>query len=131
MSNSFSTPWAVTRQARLTMEFPRQEDWSGLPVFFSRGSSPLRDWTLNRGWDDWMGSWTGWTQVWASSRRCCWTGKPGMLQTVAKNLTGLNDWTELNWTLALAGGFLTTESPRKYMIKHTFSYLWSSPFNSA
>ena len=27
----FATPWAVARQALLSMEFSRQEDWSGLP----------------------------------------------------------------------------------------------------
>ena len=30
MSDSV-TPWTVARQARLSMEFPRQESWSGLP----------------------------------------------------------------------------------------------------
>ena len=28
-SNSFATPWAVAQQAPLSMEFPRQEYWSG------------------------------------------------------------------------------------------------------
>ena len=32
MSNSFVTPWTVARQARLSMGFPRQEYWSGLPL---------------------------------------------------------------------------------------------------
>ena len=27
----FVTPWTVARQAPLSMEFPRQEDWSALP----------------------------------------------------------------------------------------------------
>ena len=27
----FATPWIVARQAPLSIEFPRQEDWSGLP----------------------------------------------------------------------------------------------------
>ena len=27
----FSTPWSVADQAPPTMEFSRQEDWSGLP----------------------------------------------------------------------------------------------------
>ena len=27
----FATPWAVARQAALSMEFSRQEYWSGLP----------------------------------------------------------------------------------------------------
>ena len=31
MSNSFVTLWTVARQALLSMGFPRQEYWSGLP----------------------------------------------------------------------------------------------------
>ena len=31
MSNSFVTPWTVAHQAPLSMGFPRQEYWSGLP----------------------------------------------------------------------------------------------------
>jgi len=31
MSNSFATPWTVAHQAPLSMGFPRQEYWSGLP----------------------------------------------------------------------------------------------------
>ena len=31
MSNSFATPWTVTHQAPLSMGFPRQEYWGGLP----------------------------------------------------------------------------------------------------
>ena len=31
MSDSFVTPWTVARQAPLSMGFPRQECWSGLP----------------------------------------------------------------------------------------------------
>ena len=31
MSNSFATPWTVVHQAPLSMEFSRQEYWSGLP----------------------------------------------------------------------------------------------------
>jgi len=29
--NSFVTPWAIAFQAPLSMGFPRQEYWSGLP----------------------------------------------------------------------------------------------------
>ena len=35
----FATPWTVTCQAPLSMEFSRQEDWSGLP-FPSPGDLP-------------------------------------------------------------------------------------------
>ena len=31
MSDSFVTPWPVACQAPLSMLFPRQESWSGLP----------------------------------------------------------------------------------------------------
>ena len=39
----FATPWSVARQAPLSMEFSRQECWSGVAIPFSRGSSPPRD----------------------------------------------------------------------------------------
>jgi len=31
VSDSFATPWTVALQAPLSMGFPRQEYWSGLP----------------------------------------------------------------------------------------------------
>ena len=34
MSDSFVTPWAVAHQALHSMEFSRQEYWSGLPLPF-------------------------------------------------------------------------------------------------
>ena len=39
MSNSFAIPWTVAHQAPLSLEFPRQEHWSGLP-FPSLGDFP-------------------------------------------------------------------------------------------
>ena len=39
MSNSFATLWIIARQAPLSMRFPRQENWSGLP-FSSPGDLP-------------------------------------------------------------------------------------------
>ena len=39
MSDSFVTPWTVACQASLSMRFPRQEYWSGLP-FPSPGDLP-------------------------------------------------------------------------------------------
>ena len=39
MSDSFVTPWTVANQASLSMGFPRQEYWSGLP-FPSPGDLP-------------------------------------------------------------------------------------------
>ena len=45
VSDSFVTPWTVACQAPLSMGFPRQEYWSGLPfpspgVFLTQGSNP-------------------------------------------------------------------------------------------
>ena len=45
ISYSFVTPWIVACQAPLSMEFPRQEYWSGLPfpspgIFLTHGSNP-------------------------------------------------------------------------------------------
>ena len=37
-SDSFATPRSVVPQAPLSMGFPRQEYWNGLPFSFSRGS---------------------------------------------------------------------------------------------
>ena len=31
VTDSFATPWTVAHQATLSMEFSRQEYWSGLP----------------------------------------------------------------------------------------------------
>ena len=42
MSGSSATPWTVVCQAFLSMGFPRQEYWSGLP-FPSPGDLPTRD----------------------------------------------------------------------------------------
>ena len=39
MSACFATPWTAVRQAPLSMGFPRQEYWSGLP-FSSPGDLP-------------------------------------------------------------------------------------------
>ena len=39
MSDSFATPWTVAHQAPLSMGFPQQEYWSGLP-FPSPGDLP-------------------------------------------------------------------------------------------
>ena len=50
----------------------------------------------NRGWGGWMAPPIRWTWVWASSRSCRWTGKPGMLQSMgSQSQTWLTNWTEL------------------------------------
>ena len=39
-----------------------------------------------------------WKWVWASSRSCWWTGKPGVLQSMGSQTVVLNWVTELKWT---------------------------------
>ena len=41
----FATPWTGTHQVPLSMGFPRQEYWSGLPFSSPGDSSKPRDWT--------------------------------------------------------------------------------------
>ena len=42
-------------------------------------------------WDGWMASLTGWTWLWANSRRWWRTGKSGMLQSMGSQRAG-HDW---------------------------------------
>ena len=52
----------------------------------------------DRRWDGWMASPTWWTWVWTSSKSWCWTGKPGVLQSMGLQRVGHNWVTELNRT---------------------------------
>ena len=52
----------------------------------------------DRGWGGWMASLTQWTWVWVNSRSWCWTGRPGMLQSVGSQRVGHNWVTEQYWT---------------------------------
>ena len=45
----------------------------------------------DRGWDDWMASWTWWTWVWASSWSWWLTGKFGLLQSTGSQRVS-HDW---------------------------------------
>ena len=40
------------------------------------------------GWDGWMVSPTQWTWVWVNSRSWCWTGRPGVLQSMGLQRVG-------------------------------------------
>ena len=59
----------------------------------------------NRGWVGWMTSPTQRTWVWTSSQTWWWTGKPGVLQSMASQRVGHNWVTELNWKLYTTSGF--------------------------
>ena len=52
----------------------------------------------NRGWNGWMVLPTRWTWVWVNSGSWRWTGRPGVLQSMALQRVR-HDWaTEQNWT---------------------------------
>ena len=54
----------------------------------------------DRGWDGWMALLTQWMWVWVNSGSWCWTGRPGVLQSMRLQKIR-HDWaTELNWTLS-------------------------------
>ena len=50
----------------------------------------------DRGWDGWMASPTQWTWVWVNSGSWCWTGSPGVLQSMGSQRIGHYWETELN-----------------------------------
>ena len=55
----------------------------------------------DRGWDGWMASLTQWTWVWVNPGSWCWTGRPGMLQSMGSQRVR-HDWaTELNMSYLL------------------------------
>ena len=53
---------------------------------------------VGRGWDGWMASLTQWTWVCVSSEGWWWTGKPGVLQSMASQRVQCDWMTELNWS---------------------------------
>ena len=69
----------------------------------------------DRGQVGWMASLTQWTWVWAGSGRWWWTGKPGVLQSMAwQSRTRLTGWTSL-WRAFFLGdkGVNTTDNKVK------------------
>ena len=53
----------------------------------------------DRGWDGWMASLTRWVWVWVVSGSWCWTGRPGVLQSMGLQRVGHDREIELNWRL--------------------------------
>ena len=52
-----------------------------------------------RGWQSWIASPTQWRWVWVDSRSWRWTGRPGVLQSMASQRIGHHWATELNWII--------------------------------
>ena len=53
---------------------------------------------VDREWDGWIVSLTGWTWAWASSGSWWWTGKPVVLQSRGRKESDMTE--QLNWTEA-------------------------------
>ena len=51
----------------------------------------------NWGSDGWMASPTRWTWVWVNSGSLCWTGKPGLPQSMGHKESDKTEW--LNWLI--------------------------------
>ena len=88
-------PWTARRSNQSTWckeltHLKRQWCWARLKM---RGEGD------NRRWDGWMASPTWWTWVWVNSGSWCWTGSPGMLQSMRSQRVRHNWATELNWYL--------------------------------
>ena len=49
-----ATPWTIAHQAPLSMEFSRQEHWSGFPCPHPGESSQPRDWTRVSSFGNWF-----------------------------------------------------------------------------
>ena len=132
LSNYLRPPWTVAHQAPLSMGFSRQEYWSGLPFTPPRGfldpgikpmslASPalagkffttsatwdapsgLAPFMYNRGRGGWIASLTQWTWIWANSRKCWRTGRPGVLQCMGSQRIG-HDWATEQGMCMFGGG---------------------------
>ena len=76
---------------------PGKTDWlDGIIDSVDMMTSCPLDW-LDGPWTGWMASLTQWAWVWINSGSWCWTGRPGVLQSMRWQRAG-HDWaTELNW----------------------------------
>ena len=71
----FATPWTAACQAPLSMEFPRQEYWSGVAISFRGSSQPrgqihvscLDRWILYQ-WATWEAQW--YYETMSNQRKC-------------------------------------------------------------
>ena len=82
----------------------------------------------DRGWDDWMASWTQWTWVWATSGRWWRIEKPGVLQSMGLQ-TVRHDWAnkqQFTKEAPIGGGEVRQGSrPLDGFVKKLFILYWS------
>ena len=118
LEKTLASPWTARRSNQSILKEISPE-YSLAELMWKRNSSTLATWNkelthlkrpwcgerlkaggegADKGWDGWMASLTQWSWVWVNSRSWCWTGRPGVLQSmgVAKSRTRLSNWTERN-----------------------------------
>ena len=99
----------------------------------------------DRGWDSWMASLTQQAWVWARSRSCWWTGKPGLLQSMGSQREG-HDWVpelicvyiymyiNCTWS-SRSSAFLPLLCPQWNMssmsVNHQVSFSWTSLYSTS
>ena len=66
-----------------------------------------------------------WIWVWASSRSCWWTGRPGVLQSMGWQRVGHNWAAELNWNLYNISTTMKFIQPKAAREKPTILYSWA------
>ena len=75
------------------------------------------------GWNGWMASPTRWTWIWVSSESGGWTGRPGLMRSMASQRVRHEWMTELNWVTDFLsfGSRITVDSDCSHEIKrHLF-----------
>ena len=86
----------------------------------------------DRGWNGWMTSPTWWTWIWTNSGSWCWTGRPGMLQSMRSQRVGYDWATELNHSIfgiSLGNIYFTLNSVSFHFGKLIWSLECCSPWS--
>ena len=96
-------PWIFIGRIDFEAETPILWPPDAKSWFIWKDADAGKDWRreekgTNRGGDGWMASPTQWAWVWVNSGSWQWTGRPGLLQSMASQRVVHNWATELNWT---------------------------------
>ena len=113
-----ATPWAVAHQAPLSMEFSRQEYWSGLP-FPSRGDLPEGIFPTQE-------SNLGLLHCRQILYWLSYEGSPKFVELGAckASVSSLIAVTRILWACTVLDNFLAHSSPRRQVLRWPSSYTW-------
>ena len=105
VSHKGNQSWMFIRRTDSETEAPMLWSPDAKNWLIGKGPDAGKDWRreekgTDRGWDGWMASLTQWTWVWVNSGSWWWTGKPGVLQSMASQRVGHNWVTKLtDWLI--------------------------------